>query len=93
MIIQHQITSHINCIVPSVKGCDSNTFYYNTILDALPPAIKSRRVCTRGGGVQGGAAPPQKKNKQKQNKKQKTKTKTKTKKANLKKIGRKEGKK
>ncbi len=36
-------SSQFNFLVPSVKGCASNTFYYNTILDwnALPPTIKS----------------------------------------------------
>ena len=32
-----------NSVVPSIKGCDSHTFYYNAILDwnSLPDDIKS----------------------------------------------------
>ena len=35
--------SLFNCVVPSIKGCVFNTFYYNAILDwnSLPADIKS----------------------------------------------------
>ena len=35
--------SLFNFVVPSIKGCDSHTFYYNAILDwnSLPADIKS----------------------------------------------------
>ena len=37
------IGSLFNFVVPSIKGCDSHTFYYNAILDwnSLPDDIKS----------------------------------------------------